>query len=147
MKKIYERDMHNITTQQSGLETLKLPIGHNKQYSHYDASNKKYIVEYKARRKFFRTTQIEEFKLDKLIDIATKQGRKQVLYVVYDGVDSIHYFNLTNLLAEDYDFKWTTRKCPWTSEFPEQGSNGMMIDKRVGEICWTKAMHKVKVGE
>ena len=130
--------MHSITTTIKGLTDLKTPID---KYSTYDASNQKYLVEYKARRKWFDTTQIEEDKLDRLLEEARAQDRKQVLYVVYDGVDSIHYFNITNLCNEEYDFKWTMRKCPATTDF----NRNQMIDKSVGEICWTKAMYKMKI--
>ena len=138
MKKIWESDMHFETTKLGGLKDLK-PAKDT--YSCYDASNGKYLVEYKARRKFYDTTMIEESKLDRLLIQATKEG-KRVLYVVYDGQDSIHYFNLTTLCEEDYDFKWTERQCPKTTFF----DNNDDISKRVGEICWSKAMHKVTLG-
>ena len=137
MDTVWESEMHLVAKKLKGLEDIVPAKG---KYSYYDASSKKYVIEYKARRKYYDTTQIELDKYNRLLEEGDDSYR-QVLYVVFDGEKHMHFFNLTDLDEEGYDYKWTVKKCPATTDFNRRE----MIDKDVGEICWSKAMHKVKI--
>lgn len=99
------------------------------QFCHYDAHTAQYVIEFKARRKWFPTTQIEKQKYDKLM-----KEHRDALYVVYSS-GKMYIFHLNELTKEGYDFKWCIKKCPATTDFDRT----QYIDKEVGEIDWKKA--------
>ena len=105
------------------------------QYCCYDAETPNYVIEFKARRKYFPTTQLEKQKYDKLM----KEDR-EALYCVYSH-GYIHIFCLNQLQQQGYDFRWTTRMCPATTDF----NNNKKVPKVVGEICWKQAKARIKV--
>lgn len=85
------------------------------QYSTYDFSNDIYLIEVKCRRKRYDPWLIEKHKVDANYDIAVRTGQ-QILYVSeYQGV--AHVWNINRLLYEEYDFGWTTKNLPQTTDF------------------------------
>lgn len=137
-----EKQMHDFVTKHIN-ELGLLRLAEDK-YSRYDAEHNRCIVEYKARRKFWKTTQIEKDKLEANLRIAEEKG-KAFLYVVFDGFDKIQVFNINKLVDNGYDFKWDTKWCPATTDFGGQPMNGEKIPKKVGEIAWDQAIRTLQL--
>ena len=104
----------------------------------YDAYNGKGIIEYKCRRKWYKGgTQLEKPKFDKNI----KDPDRDYIYIVYDGVGRVHVWNVSKLMRNDYDFQWTTRMCPKTTDF----NRNEYIEKTVGILKWDDAIFTLQV--
>ena len=137
-----EKQMHDTVVKH--IHELGLLKRADDKFSRYDAEHNQCIVEYKSRRKFYKTTQIEKDKLEANMRIAEDKN-KAFLYIVFDGYDKIQVFNISKLVEQDYDFQWGTKWCPATTDFGGQAMNGVKIPKDVGEICWSKAMRTIKL--
>lgn len=97
-------------------------------FSTYDFSNDLYLIEVKCRRKRYDPWLIEKHKVDANYDIAVRTGQ-QILYLSeYKGV--AHVWNITRLLHENYDFGWTIKNLPQTTDF----SNNNWVKKDVGYV-------------
>ena len=106
-------------------------------YCRWDAESDKYVVEYKSRTQFFpETTLIEKDKFDACMAV---EG-KQFLYVVFDGMNKVHIFNVSELVEKDYDFQWHTRECNKTTQFGPITRK----DKYVGLLNWKDAKVALK---
>ena len=128
MTRITERNMFD-KLQQYHPHFHKMRSTKNDKYCSYDAHTDKYVIEFKARRKYYPTTQIEKSKYDRLM----KENRIP-LYVIYSS-GKMYVFNLKDLTNNKYNFKWTSKMCPKTTDF----FNNKFIKENVGEICWKQA--------
>ena len=131
-----ETIMHDLVTKHvPRLDDLKRTT--RDRFCSYDAYNDHVIVEYKSRRKFYEgSTQLELPKYEK-----NMSDKRQYLYVVFDGVDKIQIWNVTKLDQMGYDFKWTQRLCPETTDFDRKE----MVHKDVGELAWKDAHHTLQL--
>ena len=132
-----EEQLHNLLTKQvSKLSDLKRTT--YDPYCSYDATNEKVVVEYKCRRKYYEgSTQLEKPKFEKNLEV----DDKQYLYCVYDGVDTVHIWNISWLVRDGYDFNWHIKMCPATTDF----ERNTMIEKTVGELRWDDSLYSFKV--
>lgn len=89
------------------------------QYSTYDFSNDLYLIEVKSRRKRYNPWLIEQHKVVANKEIADETGQ-QILYLSeYEGVASI--WNINRLIQNKYDFGWTQKRMPCTTDFGARG--------------------------
>ena len=108
------------------------------EYNRYDAYNNTSIVEIKHRYTFYKNTMIEFDKFSynllygKLID-------KKFIYAVRMN-EYIYVFNITELVKHKYDFRFSMRNMPKTTEFASNGE----IKKVVGYIDVDNAILKYK---
>jgi hypothetical protein len=109
-------------------------------FSTYDFSNDLYLIEVKCRRKRYDPWMIEKHKVDANCEIADRTGQ-QLLYVSeYKG--TAHVWNIMRLLHEDYDFGWTTKNLPKTTDF----SRREWVKKHVGYV-YEKDAKRIKLIE
>lgn len=85
------------------------------QFSPFDFSNSKYLIEVKSRRKRYDPWIIEKHKIDSNCDLA-KDTDRQILYISeHEGV--AHVWNISKLILADYDFGWCQKNLPRTTDF------------------------------
>jgi len=99
------------------------------EYSSYDGEEQRYIGEIKVRNKFYNEQLIEYEKLMHNVYEA-KYRNKDFLYIVVVN-PNIYVFNITKLLKDGYDFKWSYREMPKNSHF---GGKDDRVLKQVGYI-------------
>jgi len=98
------------------------------QFSPFDFSNKRYLIEVKSRRKRYDPWIIEKSKVDSNYDLATETDR-EILYVSeHEGV--AHVWNIMKLLEEEYDFGWCQKNLPRTTDF----SRREWVKKDIGYV-------------
>ena len=93
-------------------------------YCYHDAYNAEYTVELKCRRKHYSTQMIEKHKVN------TNTGDTKTFLYVVSTPAGIFGFDISSLLASDYNFNWETKKLPATTDF----GRTKWIDKVVGYI-------------
>ena len=81
----------------------------------YDAENERYIVEVKSRDKEYRSWAIEKKKFDTNIVKSVQTGKMFVYLTEYNG--KIMTWNIHNLVRKGYDFQWTKKHMPFTTQF------------------------------
>ena len=98
------------------------------EYARYDAYNKNYIVEIKHMGKFYDGALIEFDKFSYNL-IYAKITNKQFIYAVRMEY-KIYIFNITKLYKSNYNFNWTWRDMPITTNF----NSDKRIQKLIGYI-------------
>ena len=116
--------------------SLKKPT---KKYLQFDAYDKNYIVEIKARRKYYKT-QIIEFSKYAFNSYFSKLHDREFIYAVSINND-LYIFNITKLEQNNYDFNWEWRKQPSTTDF----ENNDKIMKYVGYLHLKDSSKKIKL--
>ncbi len=109
-------------------------------YCSYDFEIKHYILEVKARDKYYDDWIIEKIKADKNLKIAKKTGKEFLYLSEYKGIGYVH--NVTKLTSNNYDFKWEIKNLPETTEF----SKTNWIPKHIGYMH-IKDSKQIKIGE
>jgi len=104
-------------------------------YCYHDAYNENYTVELKCRRKHYSTQLIEKHKIDKNCG-----DGKSFLYVV-STPSGIFGFDVSALIADNYEFNWETKKLPATTDF----GRTQWVDKVVGYIDVADAFLREKL--
>ena len=102
-------------------------------YSSYDAYNKEYIVELKARNKSYEDTIIEVDKMKRNLKIAQESNRK-FIYIVEDP-SGLYAFSISKLIDQKYNFKYGQLRCPETSHF----NRNKMVMKDVAYVSFKDA--------
>ena len=97
-------------------------------YCSFDSYDDSYVIELKCRRKHYATQLIEYQKLCRNKNTADESG-KEFLYAV-STPEGEYIFNISKLLADDYEFGWEDRLMPSNTEF----SGTYQKEKRVGYI-------------
>lgn len=107
----------------------------------YDVECNLYIIEIKSRDKAYDPWIIERMKAESNLNIA-ESLKKYFLYLTeYKG--TAYVWNVTKLTRQDYDFGWSSRPLPQTTEF----EHNEPISKEVGYLyqnlakivkLWTK---------
>ena len=115
---------------------LKKPT---EKYLQFDAYNKNYIVEIKARRKYYET-QIIEFSKFAFNLYFSKLHNRKFIYAVSINSD-LYIFNITKLEQNNYDFNWEWREQPSTTDF----ENNDKISKFVGYLHLKDSSKKIKL--
>lgn len=104
------------------------PIEATDQFSTFDFESERYLIEVKSRRKRYDPWLIEKHKVDSNV-LATGDTGKEVLYVTeYEG--TAYVWNISKMLVNEYDFKWTQKNMPQTTDF----SNNRWVKKDVGYV-------------
>jgi hypothetical protein len=98
-------------------------------YCTFDAHCDDYVVELKCRRTHYPTQLIEYKKFKANNDQADESG-KEFLYVI-STPSGEYIFNVSKLIADDYDFGWEDRRMPSKTDF---NSPSLMVNKKVGYI-------------
>lgn len=109
------------------------------EYCRYDASNKNYILEIKYMGKFYKGALIEFDKFSYNI-MYSKMKNKQFIYAARME-NKIYIFNVTKLLALNYDFDWTWRDMPLTTNF----KSNKRIQKLIGYIDINKNVKECNI--
>tara|TARA_R100001244_G_scaffold120284_1_gene89932 strand:+ start:289 stop:672 length:384 start_codon:yes stop_codon:yes gene_type:complete len=97
-------------------------------YCSFDCYDGSYVVELKCRKTHYDTQLIEYKKLLANKNTADESG-KEFLYAV-STPEGEYIFNISKLLADDYDFGWEDRSMPSNTEF----AGTYHKKKRVGYI-------------
>ena len=119
------------------LESVTIP---DDPYCSYDFECNYYIIEVKARDKYYNEWLIEKLKARNNLKIS-KEIRKQFLYLSeYQGICYVH--NVSKMVDEGYDFKWEKRNLPATTEF----NKTKWIEKEVGYMHINKSK-QINIGE
>lgn len=109
------------------------------QFCSCDAQSDNYIVEIKSRETQYNSWIIEKKKFEDNIDKSVELGKKFIYLTEYNG--RILTWNIHNLVLDNYDFQWTEKKMPQTTEF----DNTDNITKVIGFLYEGKAKeHKEK---
>ena len=95
-------------------------------YSPFDFECSLYIIEIKARDTDYPDWVIEQIKVTKNSQIAKEKGKDFLYLTEFGGTGYV--YNITKLLARDYDFRWQVKRMPETTEF----SRTNWVDKDVG---------------
>lgn len=103
------------------------------QFCSCDAQSDNYIVEIKSRETQYRSWVIEKKKFEDNIDKSVELGKKFIYLTEYNG--RILTWNIHNLVLDNYDFQWTEKKMPQTTEF----DNTDNITKVIGFLYEGKA--------
>ena len=107
----------------------------------FDVECDMYIIEIKSREKAYDPWIIERMKAEANVNIV-ESLKKHFLYLT-EHLGTAYVWNITKLIRQDYDFNWTSRPMPWTTEFEQNKS----ISKEVGYLyqnlakeikLWTK---------
>ena len=115
---------------------LKKP---SQKYLRFDAYDSNYIIEIKARKRFYQK-QIIEFSKFSFNSCYAKLYAKKFVYAVYINSD-IYIFNISNLEKNNYDFKWEWKEQPITTNF----TNNDKILKFVGYINLKDSVKKIEI--
>lgn len=99
-----------------------------KEYSRFDAYNSKAIFEIKNRGAFYESTMIEFDKYS--YNQMYSQINKLIFLYVVQMQQMIYIFNVTALTKHFYDFNWSWRTLPTTTEFKNDNDR----EKYVGYI-------------
>lgn len=98
------------------------------QFSTFDFESERHLIEVKSRRKRYDPWLIEKHKVDANV-LAIGNTDKELLYITeYDG--TAYIWNISKMLVSDYDFKWTQKNMPQTTDF----SNTRWVKKDVGYV-------------
>ena len=96
--------------------------------SPYDFECDYYIIEIKSRNKRYDPWIIERIKVDSNTGIS-ESLKKDFLYLTeYNG--NAYIWNISQLIRDNYDFKWEQRQMPWQTEFDKN----QVIQKQVGYL-------------
>ena len=95
-------------------------------YSPFDFECGLYIIEIKARDTDYPDWVIEQIKVTKNSQIAKEKGKDFLYLTEFGGTGYV--YNITKLLARDYDFRWQVKRMPETTEF----NRSNWVDKDVG---------------
>lgn len=106
------------------------------EYNRFDAFNDLVIIELKYRGKHYDQTMIEFSKFSYNYMYANLMDKK-FIYVVR-MMDLVYVFNITDLVKEKYNFNFSWRDLPKTTEFKRKED----IKKFVGYIDIDKAIKK-----
>ena len=98
------------------------------EYSRFDAYNDEFIAEIKFREKDYKWPLIEFDKFSNNL-IYAKITNKQFIYAVRMEY-KIYIFNVTKLYKSNYNFNWTWRDMPITTNF----NSDKRIQKLIGYI-------------
>ena len=98
-------------------------------YCTFDGYSEDYVIEFKCRRAHYPTQLIEYKKFKANSDQADESG-KEFLYVI-STPSGEYIFNVSKLIADDYDFGWEDRRMPSKTDF---NSPSLMVNKKVGYI-------------
>ena len=98
-------------------------------YCTFDGYSEDYVIEFKCRRTHYPTQLIEYKKFKANNDQADESG-KEFLYVI-STPSGEYIFNVSKLIADDYDFGWEDRRMPSKTDF---NSPSLMVNKKVGYI-------------
>ena len=98
------------------------------EYCRFDAWSEKYIVEIKARNKYYKELMIEFDKYAFNSKYAENNG-KEFLYI-NEMAGNIYIFNISQIDLKFHNYKWEWREMPKTSEF----ENKNKMPKYVGYI-------------
>ena len=98
------------------------------EYSRFDAYNETTIFEIKYRHKYYQET-IIEFDKYAYNFMYSSHLKKEFVYAV-QMESKIYLFDIKDLIAEGYNFKWEWKEMPATSEF----QNKKKKEKYVGLI-------------
>ena len=103
-------------------------IGTKDKYCNFDCYDDSYVIELKCRRTHYDTQLIEYKKLIVNKNTADESGR-EFLYAV-STPEGEYIFNISKLLADDYEFGWEVRLMPSNTDF----TGTYQKEKRVGYI-------------
>jgi len=108
-----------------GLEKLYPQLGTLRepedQFSRFDFECDKYLIEVKCRSQFWDPWFIEKIKYDTNMEIA-KRSQKDFIFLT-EVNKTVYLFNISKLTRNNYDFKWTTKLLPNSTEFTKQGKS------------------------
>ena len=90
-------------------------IGTKDKYCSFDCYDDSYVIELKCRRTHYDTQLIEYKKLIVNKNTADESGR-EFLYAV-STPEGEYIFNISKLLADDYEFGWEVRLMPSNTDF------------------------------
>ena len=99
-----------------------------KEYSRFDAYNSKAIFEIKHRNKFYADTMIE-FDKYSFNQMYALTNNFKFMYLV-QMLEVIYVFDVNQLTSNGYDFNWSWRTLPTTTEFKNDNDR----EKYVGYI-------------
>jgi hypothetical protein len=102
-----------------GLEKLYPQLGTldepDDQFSPFDFECDKYIIEVKCRSKVWDPWFIEKIKYDSNMEVAQSKEKDFIFLTEVDK--TVYLYNISKLTRKDYDFKWTTKLLPNSTEF------------------------------
>ena len=98
------------------------------EFSHYDCDNSSYIIEIKSRDKNYNPWLIEKAKYDSNYK-ASLELTKEFIYLT-EYRRKIITWNINDLVNNDYNFGWTLKELPETTEFK---ANNLIL-KEVGYL-------------
>ena len=133
---MYKENLIREAINKSCSLNLEKPIA---KYLQFDAYDKNYIVEIKARRKYYETHIIEFSKFAFNLYFSKLHNRK-FIYAVSINSD-LYIFNITKLEQNNYDFNWEWREQPSTTDF----ENNDKISKFVGYLHLKDNSKKIKL--
>ena len=133
---MYKENLIREAINKSCSLNLEKPIA---KYLQFDAYDENYIVEIKARRKYYET-QIIEFSKFAFNLYFSKLVNRKFIYAVLINSD-VYIFNITKLEQNNYDFNWEYRKQPSTTDF----ENKNKILKFVGYLYLKDNSKKIKL--
>ena len=116
-----------------GLEKLYPQLGTleepEDQFSPFDFECDKYIIEVKCRSQAWDPWFIEAIKYNSNMEIA--KNRKKDFIFLTEVNKTVYLYNISKLTRKDYDFKWTTKLLPNSTEFTKQGKS----EKPIGYLA------------
>jgi hypothetical protein len=108
-----------------GLEKLYPELGTlqepEDQFSPFDFECDRYIIEVKCRSQAWDPWFIEAIKYSSNMEIA-KNLKKDFIFLT-EVNKTVYLYNISKLTRKDYDFKWTTKLLPNSTEFTKQGKS------------------------
>ena len=108
-----------------GLEKLYPQLGNliepEDQFSPFDFECDKYLIEVKCRSQAWDPWFIEALKYDTNMEIA-KRLQKDFIFLT-EVNKTVYLYNISKLTRNKYDFKWTTKLVPNSTEFTKQGKS------------------------
>jgi hypothetical protein len=112
---------------------MGLPAEASDQFSTFDFENEHYLIEVKSRRKRYDPWLIERHKVD--ANILAANGTDQDVLYITECEGTAYVWNISKMLVDEYDFKWTQKNMPQTTDF----SNNRWVKKDVGYVSESDA--------
>ena len=113
-----------------GLEKLYPELGTlqepEDQFSPFDFECDKYIIEVKCRSQAWDPWFIEALKYDTNMEIA-KRLQKDFIFLT-EVNKTVYLYNISKLTRNKYDFKWTTKLLPNSTEFTKEGKIEKLVN-------------------
>lgn len=113
--------------------SMGLPTEASDKFSTFDFENEHYLIEVKSRRKRYDPWLIERHKVD--ANVLAANGTDQDVLYITECEGTAYVWNISKMLVDEYDFKWTQKSMPQTTDF----SNNRWVKKDVGYVSESDA--------